>query len=180
MSGLAETGSPQDVDKLVPHLSHPLAKVRRTAVRYLIRLGGDQYLDAVIEKVLDVSSGVSNQAYKVVQSHVARIGGTRLWAMFENSAPDHVRRNILRLLAALPKWERIVYLLRILCEKDESLTASAHDYVIRWDSQYNRSQSAPSPEQLTNLETALSKAESRLPNTLIKSIRFAIESFIPR
>jgi HEAT repeat protein len=177
MSGLAETGSSVDADKLVPHLSHPLAKVRKTAVRYLIRLGGDQYLDMVVPTVLDVSSGVSNQACKAVEAYAARIGATCLWALLEKPAAGHVGKNLLRLLAALPKWESIVYLVRAVGEKDESLTAQARDYVLRWDTRYNRSQSAPSAEQLAKLEAALSKAESRLPSATVTSMRFAIDSF---
>ena len=177
IAGLAETRVPEDAKVLVPYLSHALASVRRTVVRYLLRLGGDDYVDPAFDRVLDVSAGVSNQASRMVQRYASRIGASRLWLLFSGSRVTHVRRNLLGLLAALPKWESITYLVRATCDADDSIAVLARSCVARWNSQYNRSQVAPSGEQLAYLESAFSSGETNLPPQVVASIRFAIHSF---
>ena len=180
LAGLGEMGwSPEDALRLAPYLSHPLAKVRQTAVRYLLRLGGDQYLDAVAETVLDVSPSVSKQASKALRSHIARVGPAWLGNALEASTVRHVRENLLDLSSALPKWESIVCLLRGVSDRDESLAARALAGVTRWDAQYNVSQSSPSRDQLAALDATLTAAEAKLPPSTAVSIRRAMRSFGP-
>ncbi len=177
IAGLAETGVPEDAKLLVSYLSHPLAKVRKTAVGLLLKLGGDNYLELAFDRVLDVSSGVSNRARNAVLRYAPRIGASRLWLLFSEPHERHVRRNLLKLLAALSKWESIICLVRATYDGDQSLAAMAHGHVDRWNSLYNRSQIAPTGEQLVQLESALSNAETSLSPSAVASIRFAIRSF---
>jgi hypothetical protein len=177
LSGLAETGTAADAPTLEAYLAHPRASVRKTAVRYLVRLGGEQHLDTVMERVFDPSPAVSTQACKVVQPHATRVGASRLWMLLEPPAATHVRRNLLRVLGALPKWERIVGLLRAACDMDGAVATMARDYVVDWNERYNRNQSTPTRERLAEVEEALSRAESRLPADTVASIRFAIRAF---
>src|SRR5262249_43384439 len=96
---------------------------------------------------------------------------------FETTSAFHVRLNLLRLLAVLPKWESIVYLIRAISDKDESLAACAQDYVARWNSRYNLHHSTPSPEQRKDLEIELSKTDLKLSAETLKSIHLALRSF---
>jgi hypothetical protein len=77
----------------------------------------------------------------------------------------------------LPKWERIVGLLRAACDTDDAVATMARDYVVDWNERYNRNQSTPTRERLAEVEEALSRAESRLPADTVASIRFAIRAF---
>lgn len=177
LAGLGETGSPPDAQRLAPYLSHPLVRVRWAAVRYLLRLGGDQYLDAVAHTVLDVAPSVSRQASKALRPHGARVGRAWLSNAFETSTARHVRENLLDLSSALPKWERIMCLLGAVCDRDEAVAARARAGVALWDAQYNVSQSVPSRDQLATLDAALTAAEPALVPETVASIRRAIRSF---
>ena len=157
------------------YLSHPLPGIRAITIRSLMRLAGDQYADLLLDRVGDVSSGVSGQARGVLEPYVARIGAERLWMLFSGSAVPHVRSNLLRLMAALPKWESIRRLVQAAGAEDERIAEQARDYIVRWNSTYNRSQVAPTPDQVADLEDALAEAGSSLP--LAESIRFALRSF---
>jgi HEAT repeat protein len=177
MAGLAETARSEDASELILHLSHPLARVRRTAVECLAKLGQGKHLELVIERAQDTSPKVSSEACKVLAQEVSQIDGSRVWQLLSSTPLPHVRRNLLRLATNLPKWESLVYLVRAIDLPDESLADEAVDHVCRWDAQYNRSQAVPSSEQLALLEGALNKAAKRLPVSVVDSIRFAIRSF---
>jgi HEAT repeat protein len=177
IAGLAETGCPEDAAVVESFLGHPTTAIRRNAVRYLIRLGGDGFIDRVFECVTDASRGVSNQSRQAVQPHVARIGGPRLWQCFSEDCLPHIRRNALRLLSALPKWEALSYLIKATRDRVPSLSELARDYVVRWDAEYNQTQAAPTDEQLLEARAALALASEKLPSTTIESISFSIRSF---
>jgi HEAT repeat protein len=180
IAGLAETGEAEDANLLAAYLSHPLAGIRAITVRALMRLAGDQCLDLVLDRVNDVSSGVSGQARKAMEPHVSRIGASRLSALFSGSAVAHVRANFLRLMAALPKWDSIRCLVQAAAAADERVAEQARAYVDRWESTYNRRQVAPTPDQAADLEHALAVRGSSLPPATVESIRFALRPFSRR
>ncbi len=173
--GLAETGARADAESLLPYLSHPIAKVRKIAIKCLIMLGNAQYLDSLLDRVLDTSPGVSTQARQVAQPYAAILGAPRLWDLFKGTTSAHARKNLLHLLTALPKWDSVVYLLRAVSEGDEVTAEQARDHLLRWVSLYNRNQTAPSKMQLEQLKTALSEAQDGLDVPAAKSIRFTIQ-----
>lgn len=177
IAGLADTGTLFDADCLIPYLSHLSARVRRAAVRAIARLGGDRYRCQVMERVLDAAPSVSAQARRVLQVCAATFSGVELWSRFEAPAAAHVRMNLLHLLAALPKWESLPYLIHAVNEKDAAIASLARQFVARWNSTYNRSQSAPSQEQLARAAAALSQSAPVLGRREAQEIRFAIDSF---
>jgi hypothetical protein len=177
IAGLAETGDPEDATIVESFLGHPTTTIRRAAVRYLIRLGGDEFIDRVFGCITDASRGVSNQSRQAVQPYVARIGALRLWQCFSEDHSLHVRRNALRLLSALPKWEALSYLIKATLDRVPSLSELARDYVVRWDAKYNQTQAAPTDEQLLEARTALALARDRMSPATIESISFSIRSF---
>lgn len=177
LAGLAETSGVEEAETLVPFLSDPVARVRRAAICYLARLAGDAYFDHFLRCAMDASPGVSKQAFQVLRRYAFYFTGARLWDLFSESKLIHFRRNVLRLIAALPKWESIPYLLRIAHEGEETFADLAREYVIQWDAQFNRSQTVPSQEQLGRVEEALTMAEEDLPGATVASMRFSISAF---
>jgi HEAT repeat protein len=177
IAGLAETGGLEDAAVVESFLGHRTTTIRCTAVRYLIRLGGEEFIDRVFQCMTDHSRGVSNQSRQAVQPYVARIGGLRLWQCFSEDRSLHVRRNALRLLSALPKWEALSYLIKATLDRVPSLSELARDYVVRWDAKYNRTQAAPTDEQLLEARSALAVASEKLPSNTLESISFSIRTF---
>lgn len=178
ISGLGETGGQSDADLLEPFLSHRVAKVRQTAIKYLIRLGGEQYLTTVLAKIVDIAPSVSAQVRREVKAYVATIGTKCLWDYFEKSSTVHVRKNILCLISALPKWESISCLIQLVDCADNAIALAAQEYIHRWNTRYNRSQSAPTRDQLMRLEAALSEHGSSLDEATFNTLSFAIKSLV--
>lgn len=179
LTGLAETGGAADLERVTPYLSHPRARIRRVAVKASIRLGGEDAVGRVIATLGDAARSVSAQARDSLKRFAAAVGGDRLWGLVEWSTVAHSRMNALHLIAALPKWEAIGYLLRAAGQPDDALSSKARDYLVRWNAAYNRSQSAPTGEQLRRAAEALAHAGSTLSERVAADIAFAIRSAQP-
>ena len=177
VAGLTETGRPEDASALLPILSHHSPRVRRAAVRGLVWLAGERYLDVAFDALKDPARSVSSAARESLKPHVQALGGPRLWGLLDPSNPEHVRECGLRLLARLPKWDAVSYLLLASAESDEPLASQAREFLRRWDARFNDTQTTPSNAQLVRLNDALAAVESALPATDIAAMRLAIRPF---
>jgi len=177
IAGLAETGAEADAEILAPFLASERARIRRAAVRWLIRLGGEEYVELVFRCVMDSSPGVSNEARGAVSQSVNSIGGNRIWSEFNSQHAMHVRRNLLRLLAILPKWEALGHLLTACTDTEANIADIALQFLERWNARFNKNQLAPGPEELASAQAALSTASSRIPRKTAEDIRFVMHSF---
>jgi HEAT repeat protein len=177
LSGLVETGDPTDAERLAPLLSHPIAKVRRVAVRGLLVLGGERYVESGLNALADEAHSVSWAAWSALAPYASVIAGSRLWAAVQTASPDHARRNALRVLARLPKWDAVPYLLLAAVDGDETLASLGRQYLRRWNAKYNRTQTRPTGGQVERLKQVLSETESLLPKALTSEIRFSVGSF---
>ena len=177
VAGLTETGRPEDASALRPLLSHQSPRVRRAAVRGLVWLAGERYLDAAFDVLRDPARSVSSAAGESLKPHVQALGGPRLWSLLDSSNPEHVRECGLLLLERLPKWDAVSYLLLASAEGDESLASQARKFLGKWNARFNVTQTVPTREQLVRLHEALAAVESALPATDIAAMRFAIRPF---
>lgn len=178
IAGLTETGVPADAERFLPHFLHPSARVRRAVIWGLVKLGGAQYTHLVLGRVLDATPGVSKQATSALQIHAPAVGGIALWTRFAASSLTHVRQNLLRLMAALPKWESIGFLVRAAGEDDEIISSVAREYIRHWNAQYNKSQAIPSTEEIQRLKAALTQWGAILGPMDRALLEFAVSTFL--
>lgn len=180
IAGLAETGVGTDAQWLIPHLSHPAVRVRRAAVRGVMRLGGEACAHLVLERVLDPAPGVSRAATWAMETYAGSLGGMALWTRFAAPGPGHVRRHLLRLMTALPKWESIGYLVEAAGDADEAIASLALEYIRRWNARYNQGQTVPSHEQTVRLGAALTRWGASLGPEDRSLLELAVRSYSPR
>ncbi|HEU4886890.1 MAG TPA: hypothetical protein VFV49_03315 [Thermoanaerobaculia bacterium] len=175
IAGLSETGIRADVESIAPFLSHPRSTVRRAAIRAVMALGGDDYVDRVTELLCDRSRGVSSQARRSLMPHGSSMQAAKLWEMYESASEDHVWRNLLALMTALPKWESITLYVRATQDRAEARADLARRHVAQWNTFFNRRSSVPNARQLEALDTALS--ESSLDAGTVTVVRFGMRPF---
>jgi len=157
ISGLGETGTALDVGLILPSLSHPLAKVRRTAVKAVSRLDGDNYIDAFLAALTDERPSVSHEAREALRTRLGLLDEGALWRLFKTASLPHIRRDVLLLLASLPKWESVPFLVEAAVDKDPLIQEQAAKQLRGWFSGYNRNFVRPAPIQLARLKEALRK-----------------------
>jgi hypothetical protein len=95
------------------------------------------------------------------------VGGKRLWEVFEPCADRHGKRLALFLIARAAKWDRLIFLLLSLGEKDESLLVLSRTYLAIWLVRHNRSFSTPTADQPTRLRTILDKQKRLCSETSV-------------
>jgi HEAT repeat protein len=177
VNGLGETGTASDDRVVLPYAPHGSAKVRGAAVKALVRLNGDEHLPVFINALGDVTPAVSREARKALAGRAVAAGGGLLWEMFVASSLPHVRRNILYLLSRSGKWDAIYYLIRAAGDPDVGIAEAGRLGVVRWLSQFNRSFSAPTPEQISRLEGALRERGRLLDESVREQLWFSVKGF---
>ena len=155
ISGLGEIGEAGDAGLILSYLSHPLAKVRRAAVRAVSRLDGDNHTKALMAALADERPSVTHEAREALRSRLSLLADGALWHLFTTAALPHVRRDVLALMASLPKWESIPFLVEAAADDDPLTQGYATEQVRRWSSRYNSSFARPTLVQLARLEEAL-------------------------
>jgi hypothetical protein len=175
IAGLSETGGRGDAELLATFLSHPRALVRCAAIGAVMTLDGENYVDRVTQLLSDPSHGVSSQARRSLMSHGSRLDGVKLREMYGSASDDHIWRNLLALIGALPKWESITLYIRAMQDGEEERAELAREFIERWNTFFNRRPSTPTARQLGALDRAL--AESSLDAQTAASIRFGMLPF---
>lgn len=155
ISGLGETGTAADGGLILNSLCHPLAKVRRAAVRAVSMLDGDSHLDALSAALSDERPSVTHEAREALLPRLSLLDDGALWRLFKTAVHPHIRRDVLALLASLPKWESIPFLVEAVVDTDPLIRERAREQLRGWCSSYNVSFIRPSLVQLTRLEEVL-------------------------
>ncbi len=139
ISGLGETGIASDGDLIEPFAAHPLNKIRLASIKALAKVNPEAHVDLFLRALLDKSTSISHAATKALERSSYFLDPQRLWDVLENAKHAHVKANCLFLIAHLPKWESIFYLLKATTSTDEFISKMACVKVKYWRSHFNTS-----------------------------------------
>jgi HEAT repeat protein len=112
LAGLAETGSAADMVPLRPFLAHPQAGVRIAAVRALAVLAPESAAQVLSPMLGDESPAVAKCVYRCLLPHAAALD--REWLLSNARHGGAMGQRAVALIAALPRWEAILRLLRLI------------------------------------------------------------------
>jgi len=173
ISGLGETGAAKDAGLILPHVSAPLPRIRRAALRAMARLQPEPCLDIFKTYLLDESPSVSREAMKALSKLTHLLTGEQLWTTFMGTSTSRTQQNILFLIARLSKWESIAYLIRAVAANEDRVSALARRYIERWSARFNSSFTLPTTVQVQRLSETLD-SHILLPREVQDQIRFGI------
>lgn len=175
IAGLSEVGNAADAERIAAFLTHSSAIVRKSAVRAVVRLDRDSFVDRVADMLHDPSRAVSASARNALRKHAPILGRQRLESLFASSTTEHAQLNTVHLMAALSKWPSIVCLLHATAAANERVASLARMRVKVWNKYFNRSQAAPSRREIDEVRAALSR--SSLDDATAAEIAFALRCF---
>lgn len=135
-AGLGETGRPEDAPVILPLVDHQQVRIRKAAIRALARLDASNYAEVFLRLLANDSPGVSSAAEAALEDTIYELGGDVLWDCLTATSSWHVKRNVVRLLNRISKWDRISYLLLATSLGDGSVQELALKYVQAWEQQY--------------------------------------------
>ncbi len=178
ISSLSTVGTAADAVLLLPFCSHPLVKVREAAVRSIGRLDAGGHAEIIHAALADRSPRVSREARRILAAGRRLIVINTVWEYARREEqPRHVRRNALALLADLPKWVSLPFLLQLACLAGPEIASTARADLSRWVFQYNCDFLKPSSQQLQAIEEAIAKGGDALEPGSHHFIRTAVNTW---
>jgi HEAT repeat protein len=174
--GLAETGSPGDVRRLLEILNHRSARVRSAAVHGLGVLKVEQIDEKLLERISSDSRSVAREATSVLLLRKSVSPGAISAAAKQN--PDgQAQLAVLRQMWRAGKWVQLRLYLESAASDNRELAECALERLAVWESQFNRTFVQPSVSEPAELLALTHRVESRLPAELAKRITFIVQSF---
>ena len=129
--GLMETGSSKDAPLVVPLIDIGSSRVRRAALRAATSLDSESAGDLLIKAIASPRLGLSHIAAGMIVNGRAFVPAEELDRLLGASEP-HVRRNVLRVLAARDPWTALVGALRLRSDQDEQVAHAARLVLENW------------------------------------------------
>jgi HEAT repeat protein len=176
ISGLGETGNASDGTLIKPFVTHSLTKIRWVSINALAKLNPRAYVDLFLQVILDPSASVSREAAKALKRSGHLLDPLRLWNEIENANHDHIKANLLFLIAHLPKWESIFYLLKAATSRDEFISKMAYLKINHWRARFNTSFIYPTTLQKKNLLNLIEKNGDNLDIPTREAIKSIVKS----
>jgi HEAT repeat protein len=174
--GLGETGTTADDTLIEPYVNHKIIKIRRLSIKTLAKLNPQAYTELFMQALSDPSASVSREAAKALEHASHLLIPERMWNKFENATHQHVKASSLFLIAHLPKWESIFYLLKAASSGDEIISKMAYLKIDYWVSHFNTSFIMPTDLQKTRLSKLLVENGDNLKIQTRREIEFIVKS----
>jgi hypothetical protein len=174
--GLSEVGSPEDADLAAAFLTHPLPRVRAAAVRAVARLSADDLLPMLDVALGDGSPRVSRAARIAFLAGSTSPDAQALCHILDRSEHRHARLNAISVARALPRWERLRFLLAACANSDDELAKRAALGVDRWLVASNRAALDPSADEVRRTSILLRESKERLPERTASELAFLLRN----
>jgi HEAT repeat protein len=165
--GLAETGSPGDLHFIAPFVHDKRVAIRAAAVRSLASLGGEDAAADLIAGLQDSSRKVTSSAKKGLENRLDKVEPAVLLGIALNDSNKHVQSAVLYLLARMPTWTAMPYLIQMAIHRNEVLAAQAKAII---EHRYNRVFTNPSPIESLAIRQAIDESRSALPQTFVSGL----------
>lgn len=176
ISGLGETGSVSDESFILPYVHHPLTRIRRVSIKALEKINPIANTDLFLQVLFDPSASVSREAANALKTSKHFVNSQRLWNDLERASQPHVKANLLFLIADLPKWESIFYLIKAASSDNEFVSTIAYQKISYWQSHFNGSFIPPTASQKTNLLRLLADDKNPIDTNVRQGIEFFLKS----
>ncbi|MHC4249999.1 MAG: HEAT repeat domain-containing protein [Planctomycetota bacterium] len=172
LAGLGDCGEARDAERVSRFLDHPLTRVRRTAVKALGKLAEAERITEFIRALADEKGSVSREARRALVPRAQHAGVDVLWGLVSGGRRPHTRRNALLVLGALPRWQRLPYLIQACASADEELSLTGHGLVKAW--LYRGAYARPTATEAAAARDAIDRHEEVLGRHIAGELRFML------
>ncbi|MGC3992293.1 MAG: hypothetical protein QM796_21865 [Chthoniobacteraceae bacterium] len=167
--GLGECGKITDLHDLGTFFSSPEVRIRKAVVVGSGNLDAEQARDLLLKALTDISPTVSAEASKALAPLAHGLRRELASLLSEHPQPS-VRKNALRLISRLSKWERLPLILVACRDRSEKVAREAMAAVKKWFLTYNYSYTKPSEAQLSSAQQELLQSQHLLSASLVKNV----------
>ena len=161
--GLGESGTTEDVARVVPFLSADRLRVRCAALHARADLEALSTIEPYLSALWSLEPGLSREARRALEPRLGHLPVATLNTLVvDHALPPHTRRNALSLANGKSKWERLPVLLDGCADSDEVIAKMASLLVDGWCARYNRSFLQPTPAQVALASASYARVSRRL------------------
>ncbi len=174
--GLAALRDEAALPAIHARLNATFPRIRQAALVALAWRPSDRFEDLCLRSLLDSSSAVVRTAKSLLLRAGTPIDTAKLVELASRPIADSGFHSCLLLTRRASKWNHLTFLLRLTSyvDKDGARAQQLIDELQRWDSDFNRTQTAVTPDQLSQLAASLSAAQAAIPEPLVKAIAFTL------
>lgn len=177
ISGLGEVGNAADAKVIEPFLDNGNVNIIKIAMSAIAKLNLLDYKGRMIWRLADWRPGISKVARMLLSRELNLQDAAVVYRIYGDSKISHVRKNCVRLLALLGKWDSLGYILESHASDDEEIRRIGKATLERWILRYNRSFVNPTDNQLTIIKEALKKYGASLQETEREFLEFNLRAF---
>lgn len=180
-AGLGETGQAADAKELAALISHREVRVRRAAIRAISKLDAPAYVDSFLFLLSDASPGVSREACAALIQQSGQIRAGAVMDTFAKAHFFHSRRNAVRVLNHLSKWDRISCLLLAAAQSDSEVRDLLLQSIESWENKYRTTWqfTSPTKEQLDRFALGMMGAGPILPEPTFHTLEACLKFYEP-
>lgn len=176
IAGLGESGKPGDGQLVMRYIEHPQLVVQKSAIKALAKLDIDHHTQSFLLLLASSRPAVSCVAQKALAQTKNLVSGSVLLQILVTSNYWHVKRNALRLIDQLEKWDRICHLLLAAAQSDQRVQEQAICYIESCARQYQTSwqYTCPTTRQKELLATGLQQVGNVISSQLRQELDRAL------
>jgi hypothetical protein len=163
VASLSEFGEVEDAPRLRTQLTHPRARLRAFALRGLIRLGvadTDELLSGALRDTAAIVVGAATAAYA---RGIGQLIAAKLREALDGTDVPRLRARLISASRALPKWDRLEYLLSLYPRHRPTDATPLDAAVQRWIAKANSGFATVSPDRRADIHRALEIASDARP-----------------
>jgi HEAT repeat protein len=159
--GIGEVKSISDLEIVRPFLTSAKPRIRAAALAAVDRLAGAEAVSALSVALMDPSPRVAKTALTALQLRPGALSANELLDIFGKCNEVHVKKNAVRLMADLTRWNALACLLH--CAVDATTARSlAMALIDVWIRHANRSFVSPNDDEAVRIDQALATAKDIL------------------
>ena len=174
--GLGECGVAADAAIVAAFLDSTEIRLRKAAIAAVGRLAAEEMSKPLLAALADDSPGISAEACSALRA-IAPGLTQELRCLLRAEPVPFVRKNALRLVFRLGKWEQLPLILAACRDASPNVASAALDAVGKWLVRSKRSYVSPTPNQLAESESELRQSREFLDSRLEKEITALINDW---
>ena len=173
--GLGETGVTEDTSLLAPYLGSERSHVACAAMIAIMRLDSRQYAATVTNMLRDTRPSIVKTAKRLILKYHVHDFAT-IHTIFRESPIESTKLKCLQLLHKAPnKWNRLLYMLDGLSDKNDDIRLTALIFIDHWLQHYNDTYTVPTQDQRERIVILLALHNTKLAPKTVQVIGFLLK-----
>ncbi len=177
--GLGELSVSVCSSRIEELLTSQYASVRKQSLVTMVKLQGEGFENSLVEFLLDASPTVCKEAARQCLKLNITFTADKLIEVCRLSLYKHIVATSVGLSKSINKWERLLFLLRLvgLVDRSEFIDMSMIDSgMVGWNVGFNKSSSQPTTSQIEALLDAYAESRSKLSLQRQRSLIFTFKT----